>query len=186
MMSRARQRASMRFGRATVLGRNDDRREAAERRQAAEPPLLRFLAIELLGVAGNERRDDGMLRLPGLQQGMSQFVAAPGAPGRLTQKLKRALGRARVGVGEADVGVDDTDKSQKREVVPFGDQLRADDEVVGAARRRLELATGEVSIPPGVSDDNTSVRMSGKRASASSARRSTPGPQAVSVSASWH
>ena len=80
-----------------------------------------------------------MFRLPGLQQGMSQLVAAPGASGRLTQELERALGRARIGVGEADVGVDDADKGQMREVVPFGDELRADDEVVGAPRRRIEL-----------------------------------------------
>ena len=69
----------------------------------------------------------------------SGLVAAPGASGRLTQKLERALGRARIGVGEPDVGVDDADKGQKREVVPLGDQLRADDEVVGAARRGVEL-----------------------------------------------
>ena len=42
------------------------------------------------------------------------------------------------------------------------------------------------SIPPGKSDDSTSVRASGNSAAASSARRSTPGPQAASVSASRH
>ena len=59
--------------------------------------------------------------------------------GRLAQKLERALGGARIGVGEPDVGVDHADESQKREVVALGDQLGADDEVVGAARRRAEL-----------------------------------------------
>ena len=70
----------------------------------------------------------------------ARLVAAPRASGRLAQELERALGRARIGVGEADVGVDDADEGQQREVVPLGDELRADDEVVGAARRRVELA----------------------------------------------
>src|SRR5271167_4292128 len=80
-----------------------------------------------------------MVRLPGLQQRPADFVAAPRPPGRLAQELERALGGARVGVGEPDVGVDHADERQKREVVAFGDQLRADDEVEGAARRRVEL-----------------------------------------------
>ena len=139
-MGGPRERPRVRFRRATVLGRNDDRRKAPERRQAAEPALLGLLAIEPLGVAGHERRDDRMLRLPGLQQRASAPVASPGAPGRLAQELERALGRARIGVGEADIGVDDADKGQKREVVPLGDELGADDEVIGAARRGVELA----------------------------------------------
>ncbi len=139
-MSGSRQHPRVRFRRAAVLGRNDDRREAPERRQAAEPPLLGLLRVEPLGVAGHERCDDRMFRLPGLQERPSRLVAASRASGRLTKKLERALGRARIGVGEPDVGVDDADKSQKREIVPLGDQLRADDEVVGAARRCIELA----------------------------------------------
>ena len=139
-MGGSRQRARVRFRRAAVLGRDDDRRETPEWRQAAEPPLLGLLRVEPLGVAGHERRDDRMLRLPGLQQRMARLVAAPRASGRLTKKLERALGRARIGVGETDVGVDDADERQKRKVVPLGDELRADDEVVGAARRRIELA----------------------------------------------
>ena len=68
------------------------------------------------------------------------LLAAPGAPGRLAQELERALGGARIAVGEADVGVDDADQRQQRKVVPLGDELRADDEVVVAARRCVELA----------------------------------------------
>ena len=66
-MGGQRQSARVRFRSAAVLGRNDDRREPAKRRQAAKPPLLGLLAVETLGVTGNERRDDGVLRLPGLQ-----------------------------------------------------------------------------------------------------------------------
>ena len=80
-----------------------------------------------------------MLRLPGLQKRVARLVAASRASGRLTKKLERALGRARIGVGETDVGVDDADKSQKRKVMSLGDELRADDEVVGALCRRIQL-----------------------------------------------
>ena len=80
-----------------------------------------------------------MLRLPCLQKRVARLVAASRASGRLTKKLERSLGRARIGVGEADVGVDDADESEQRKVVPLGDELRADDEIVGAARRCIEL-----------------------------------------------
>ena len=69
--------------------------------------------------------------------------------------------------------------------MPFGDELGADDEVVRAPRRGVELGA-QRRIPPGKSDESTSVRISGNNAAASSASRSTPGPQAVRVSGSWH
>ena len=67
----------------------------------------------------------------------------------------------------------------------LGYQLGADDEVEFAPRRGVERRR-KVSIPPGKSDDSTSVRASGKTSAASSATRSTPGPQAVRLSASRH
>ena len=139
-MGGSRQHPSMRFRRTAVLGRDDDRRKTPEWRQGAEAPLLRLFSIEPLRVAGHKRDDDRMLRLPCLQKRVARPVAASRASGRLTKKLERSLGRARIGVGETDVGVDDTDESEQRKVVPFGDELRADDEVVGAARRCVELS----------------------------------------------
>ena len=143
-MSGSRQHPRVRFRGAAILGRDDDRRKAAERRQAAEPPLLGLLSVEPLGVTGHKRRDHRMVRLPCLQKRVAGFVAASRASRRLAKKLERALGRARIGVGETHVGVDYADKGQKREVMPLGDQLRADDEVVGAARRCIELSAQSV------------------------------------------
>ena len=134
------ERAGVRLRRALVLARDDDRREPAERRQAADSPLLRLLRVEPFRVARNQRRDHRMVGLPGLQQGVALAFGPSGPPGRLAQELEGALGGARIGVGEADVGVDDADEGQKREVVALGDQLRADDEVELAARRGVELA----------------------------------------------
>ena len=104
------------------------------------PPLLGLLPVEPLGVARDERGDDRMLGLPGLQQRMAGALAPPGPPGRLAQELEGALGGARIGVGEADVGVDHADEGEQREIVALGDELGADDEVELALRRRVELA----------------------------------------------
>ena len=176
----------MRFRRPAILGRDDDRGETPERRQAAEPALLGLLAIEPLGVARNQRRDDRMLRLPGLQKRAAELFAAARAAGRLAQELERALGGARIGIGEPDVGVDHANESEQREVVALGDELGADDEVVGAARRRPRAERAGSRSRRENRTTGRAVRMSGKSAAASSARRSTPGPQAVRVSASWH
>ena len=51
-MGGSRQHARVRFRGAPVLGRDDDRRETPEWRQAADSPLLGFLRVEPLGVAG--------------------------------------------------------------------------------------------------------------------------------------
>ena len=71
-MRGARERAGVRFRRALVFAGDDDRGEPPERRQAADAPLLGLLAVEALGVAGNERGDHRMVRLPGLQQRASR------------------------------------------------------------------------------------------------------------------
>ena len=81
-----------------------------------------------------------MVGLPGLQQRMALALAAPRPPRRLAQELEGALGGARIGVGEADIGVDHADEGQKRKIVALGDELGADDEVEFAPRRRVELA----------------------------------------------
>ena len=52
------------------------------------------------------------------------------------QQLERALGGARVAVAQAEIGVDDADEIELREMMPLGDELRADDDV--------EVAFGDV------------------------------------------
>ncbi len=71
--------------------------------------------------------------------GAAGLLAAAGASRRLAQQLERPFGGAGVAVGEANVGVDHADQRQQRKIVALGDKLRADDEVVFAARRRVEL-----------------------------------------------
>ena len=66
------------------------------------------------------------------------FLAA-GAADDLMQQLERALGGARVAVAEAEIGIDDADQIELREMVPLGHQLRADDDVDAALRDLVEL-----------------------------------------------
>src|SRR5271166_3493611 len=154
---RSRKRPGMRLSRALVFARDDDCGEPPERRQAADAPLLGLFAVEPLGVARNERGDDRMLRLPRLQQGKSFALAPPGPPGRLAQELKGALRGARIGVGEADIGVDHADEGEERKIVALGDKLGADDEVELAVR-------GGGELPAQGLDSAGEVRRQGERA----------------------
>ena len=99
-----------------AIGSGDDHGgQPAERRQAGVAPCLRFLAIETLEIAGKQRAQDRMLFLPGLHIGPARFFSAPRAAGNLVEKLKRALGGARVAIGQPDIGVNHADQGQVRE-----------------------------------------------------------------------
>ena len=94
-----------------------------------------------------------MLRLPGLQEGPADPLGAAGPPRRLAQKLKRALGGSRIGIGKADVGIDHAHEGQQRKIMPLGDELGADDEVVvaargGPSRRRSTVAISGILAAP--------------------------------------
>src|SRR6478752_1404061 len=84
-----------------------------------------------------------MLGHVGLDQAAAGNGLAAGAPRHLIEKLKRALRGARIGMGEAKIGVDHADQRQAREVVAFGHELRADDDVDLAV---LDLAQGLAQI----------------------------------------
>ena len=73
-----------------------------------------------------------MLGLVRLQKSVAGAGFAAGAADHLVQELKGALGRARVAVGEAEIGIDDADEVEHREVMALGDKLRADNDVEAA------------------------------------------------------
>ena len=79
----------------------------------------------------------------GLDQAAAGNDLAAGAPRHLIEKLKRAFGGARVGMGKAEIGIDHADKCQAREVMALGHELRADDDVDFAV---LDLAQGLAQI----------------------------------------
>ena len=84
-----------------------------------------------------------MLGHIGLDQAAAGNDLAAGAPRHLIEKLKGAFGGARVGMGEAKIGVDHADECEAREVVALGHELGADDDVDLAV---LDLAQGLAEI----------------------------------------
>ena len=76
----------------------------------------------------------------GLDDGAACAADAAGAAGHLRQELEGPLGGAEVAMGEAEIGVDDADQGELREIVALGDELRADDDVGFARGDRGELA----------------------------------------------
>ena len=77
-----------------------------------------------------------MLGLVRLQIAAPDAGIAAGAADHLMQELEGALGGARIAVAQAEIGVDDADQIEHREVMALGDELRADDDV--------EFARGDV------------------------------------------
>ena len=64
---------------------------------------------------------------------------AAGAPDDLMQELERAFGRARIAIAEPEIGIDDADERERREMMSLGDKLRADDDVDFSFGDRLEF-----------------------------------------------
>jgi hypothetical protein len=80
-----------------------------------------------------------MVRLIGLQQADALLAGAAGAAGDLAEQLEGALGRARIAVGQAEIGIDHADQRHVRKIVALGDELRAYDDIGLALGDRFEL-----------------------------------------------
>ncbi len=61
----------------------------------------------------------------------------------MIEQLEGALGGARVGLREAEIGVDHADQRQAWKVMALGDELGADDQIHLA---RLDLAQGLAEV----------------------------------------
>src|SRR5690349_9532524 len=70
-----------------------------------------------------------------LQKALPLPGFASGAARDLMQKLERPLGRARIAIRKTEIGIDDADQIELREMMALGDELRADDDI--------ELALGD-------------------------------------------
>ena len=110
--------------------------------------LLCQFAMTLMGLGGDQESgsdaglevDDELgLRLVGLEETDAMPFLAAGAPDDLMQQLKRALGGTRVAVGQPEIGVNDADEVELGEMVPFGDELRADHDVEAALGHVVQL-----------------------------------------------
>ena len=120
-------------------GRDHQAGEPAEGRIAGAFARRDLGPIEGLAVARDQRLHDRVVGLMGLQIAVAAASLASGPPRHLMQELERALGRARVAVAHAEIGVDDADQVELGEMMALGDKLRADDEIDAAFRDLVEL-----------------------------------------------
>src|SRR5258705_518408 len=135
----AREAARKSLGAGPRPGRDHQAGEPAERRIAGAFARRDLGPIEGLAVSPDQALHDRMVGLVGLQEPVAAASLASGPPRHLMQELERALGRARVAVAHAEVGVDDADQVELGEMMALGDKLRADDEIDAAFRDLVEL-----------------------------------------------
>ena len=124
----------------TVAGGNDQAGEPAERRIAGALARLDLAGVKRLAVAGDQRLHHGMVGLMGLQVSNAAALLAAGAPDHLVEQLKRPLGGARIAIAEAEIGIDDADQIEPREIMPLRHELRADDDIDAAFRDLVQFA----------------------------------------------
>ena len=126
-----------------------------------------------------------MLGLVRLQEADAAAFLAPGAADDLMQQLERALGGARVAVGEAEIGIDDADQIELREVMALGDELRADDDVEAPFGDVVEFLAHALDRLHEIARQHQDAA-SGKQLRHLSSSRSTPGPTATKLSVASH
>ncbi len=87
-----------------------------------------------------------MLRKFGLYQHFALSITAPGASRDLREQREQPFRRAKIGTVEQAVGVEHADQVEMRKVVPFGENLGADQDVDLA---RMDLAAHRLPGMPG-------------------------------------
>ncbi len=180
------ERAGVRLRRALVLGRDDDRREPPERRQAADSAAARSPARK--SARRRPRPAPGSPDGPAARSATARGLRARARPARPVAWRRSWKVRS---AARGSALARPTSASTTQTKVSSGKLWPLATSCVPMTRSNSPRAAASswrrrVSIPPGKSDDSVSVRASGKSSAASSARRSTPGPQAVRLSTSWH
>src|SRR5208337_2010701 len=133
------QASSIAFGTRTIGRRDQEAREPPERRIVRLLPQFDLARIERLAIPRYQGAHHGMLGLVGLQEAHARTLLAPGTADHLMQQLESAFGSARIAVGEAEVRIDDAHQIELREMMPLGDELRADDDVEAALGDLVKL-----------------------------------------------
>ena len=77
--------------------------------------------------------------------------ARPARPPTWCSSWIGALGRAQIAAAEAEIGIDHADQGQQREMMPLGDDLRADQHVDGDARSSRSASSAAARGPVSVS-----------------------------------
>ena len=108
--------------------RNDQRRQPSERRHQGVLAQGDFVGEEILPRARDQRPHHGVLGHMGLDEAAPALDFAARPARHLVEKLERALGRARIALGEAEVAVHHAHQGQIGEVMALGHDLGADDD----------------------------------------------------------
>jgi len=133
------ERPAISLGSVPFVRRDNQARQPPERRIAGALALLDFVSVERLAIARNQGAYHRMLRLVCLQVPEPTPLLASGAADDLVQQLEGAFRSARIAVSQAQIGVDNAHQIELREMMPFGDKLRADDEIETSCGNVVEL-----------------------------------------------
>ncbi len=123
-----------------VLVAESEFSELAKRWIAVIAPCLDLGCVELVIVVARGRIDTKVLRIEGLDDDAPGLCPASRAPGDLCEQRKGAFGGGKVGQVQRDIRLDHAHQRYPRQVKPFGDHLRADENVglaVGEAIKQL-------------------------------------------------
>ena len=90
----------------------------------------RLAGQKSVAVSRDQRRHHGVVGIVGLYERMAGPGGPTGASRDLVQHLEAAFGGAQVAAVEPEIGVDHSDQGKVRKVVPLGDELGADDDIV--------------------------------------------------------
>jgi hypothetical protein len=114
------------------------RMKVSEGRLLELPPVLDLEFPETVEVVMPGKLNGGMMRGEALDEDLALDIATAGAAGHLREELERALAGAKVRQMQGEVGVDDADERDIREMQALGDHLRADEDVDLADAKRAE------------------------------------------------
>ena len=123
-----------------IFTANNDTGHAVVRRVRVLSADGEFLQGERFVKVLGRQGDAGMFGSERLDENVAPFVTTPGSPGNLCQQLKGAFGRTEVRHVETDVGIDNADQRNVREVESLGDHLRAEQDVNRSGTERVEHA----------------------------------------------
>ena len=126
-----------------LQGRQGDGAQRAERRIMHHSPIGNLFAEKGGIVLGRSITDCIIVDVVGLDDNLTGIIAASGTAGRLGDQLECPLRSAKIGKAQHQVRCQNADNRDIREIVAFGDHLRAD--------QRISFMMGELIENPGMS-----------------------------------
>ena len=112
-----------------VRARDHDAHDLGKGREHERRAHVDLVMIKPLVVICRRIAQDGVVGVVRLQNDVPFLAAAPAPARNLRHELKGTFVAAIVGKVQAHVRIEDAHERHEREVMPFGDHLRADEDV---------------------------------------------------------